>query len=68
MQLYPEADPEVAVAAVEEELQTDEWNLSELERIQQEQVGFQGIAYDLTGDNFPCLDAALELVSNTVEV
>lgn len=49
MQLYPEADPEMAAAAVEEELKADEWNLGELERLQQEQVRLQGTAYVLSG-------------------
>jgi len=31
-------DPEAAAAAVVEELKADEWNLSELERLQQQQV------------------------------
>lgn len=38
LQLYPAVDPEAAAAAVVEELKADEWNLSELERLQQQQV------------------------------
>ncbi len=38
LQLYPTVDPEEVAAAVVEELKEDEWNLNELERLQQEQV------------------------------
>ena len=42
LQLYPMVDPEEVAAAVVEELKEDEWNLNELERLQQEQVHMHG--------------------------
>ena len=44
LQLYPTADPEEVAAAVVEELKEDEWNLNELERLQQEQACFVSAA------------------------